>query len=132
MKSRGRTHRGSFEAMLTPLRNFHHSHERQKQRQKQRQSTENDETIKQMIWLLATDLSDEKNFFSGGGEITWFSGERRGRSEKLTARQLSRGKILYFLARGGSGKFYRVTKQNSLPHPPPPPPVTAINDERFL
>lgn len=62
MKSRGRTHKGSFEAMLTTLRNFHHSHERQKQRQKQRQSTENDETIKQLIWLLATDLSDEKTF----------------------------------------------------------------------
>lgn len=74
MKSRGRTHRGSFEAMLTPLRNFHHSHERQKQRQKQRQSTENDETIKQMIWLLATDLSDEKNFFSGGGDHLVFGG----------------------------------------------------------
>lgn len=42
-----------------------------------------------------------------GGKITWFSGERRGRSEKLTARQLSRG------------KFYRVTKQNSLPLSPP-------------
>ena len=62
VKSRRRTHKGSFEAMLTTLRNFHHSHERQKQRQKQRQSTENDETIKQLIWLLATDLSDEKNF----------------------------------------------------------------------
>lgn len=72
MKSRGLTHRGSFEAMLTTLRNFHHSHERQKQRQKQRQSTENDETIKQLIWLLLTiDCFLTKKTFRGGDHLVF-------------------------------------------------------------